>query len=78
MCLHISYFSLILVLKYNYQTQLILFLSFKIVRPKMVETTALGAALAAGFAIGIWSMHSVKSNCDTFIQTLSEEGKLNN
>jgi len=45
------------------------------VRPKMVETTALGAALAAGFAVGVWSMHSVKSNCDTFIQTLSEEGK---
>lgn len=41
----------------------------------MVETTALGAALAAGFAVGVWSMHSVKSNCDTFIQTLSEEGK---
>jgi len=45
------------------------------VRPKMVETTALGAALVAGFAVGIWSMHSVKSNCDTFIQTLSDEGK---
>jgi len=45
------------------------------VRPKMVETTALGAALAAGFAVGIWSMHSVQSNCDTFVQTLSEEGK---
>uniref|UniRef100_A0A2S2NA87 Probable glycerol kinase n=1 Tax=Schizaphis graminum TaxID=13262 RepID=A0A2S2NA87_SCHGA len=44
-----------------------------VVRPKMVETTALGAALAAGFAVGVWSMHSVKSNCDTFIQTLSEE-----
>lgn len=44
-----------------------------VVRPKMVETTALGAALAAGFAVGIWSMHSVQSNCDTFIQTLSEE-----
>lgn len=44
-----------------------------VVRPIMVETTALGAALAAGFAIGVWSMHSVKSNCDTFIQTLSEE-----
>lgn len=51
------------------------FFSFKIVRPKMVESTALGAALAAGFAVGIWSMNSVKSDNDTFIQTLSDEGK---
>lgn len=41
----------------------------------MVETTALGAALAAGFAVGVWSMHNVKSDCDTFIHTSSEEGK---
>lgn len=43
----------------------------------MVETTALGAALAAGFAVGVWSMHNVKSDCDTFIHTSSEEGKCN-
>lgn len=40
-----------------------------------METTALGAALAAGFAVGVWSMHNVKSDCDTFIHTSSVEGK---
>jgi len=45
------------------------------VRPKMLETSALGAALAAGFAVGIWSMNRVESYCDTFIHTLSEKGK---
>ncbi|XP_025415736.1 glycerol kinase isoform X2 [Sipha flava] len=41
-----------------------------VVRPKMVETTALGAALAAGFAVGVWRMHSVKSDCDTYVPTI--------
>jgi len=45
------------------------------VRPKMLETTALGAALAAGFAVGVWNINSVESNYDTFIYTLSKEGK---
>lgn len=40
----------------------------------MIETTALGAALAAGFAVGVWSMDNVKSNCDTFAPTTTEEG----
>jgi len=44
-----------------------------VVRPKVVETTALGAALAAGFAVGVWSMHSVKSDCDTFVPTMNRE-----
>lgn len=41
----------------------------------MVETTALGAALAAGFAVGVWRMHSVKSDCDTYVPTTSFEGE---
>lgn len=41
----------------------------------MLETTALGAALAAGFAVGLWNINSVESNYDTFIHTLSKEGK---
>lgn len=41
----------------------------------MVETTCLGAALSAGFAVGIWSMHNIKSDCDTFIPTVTEDGK---
>lgn len=41
----------------------------------MVETTALGAALAAGFAVGVWRMHSVKSDCDTYVPTTCYEGK---
>lgn len=45
-----------------------------IVRPKMIETTALGAALAAGFAVDIWSMHNAKSDYDTFTQTTTGEG----
>lgn len=44
------------------------------VRPKMIESTALGAALAAGFAINLWSMHSVKVDCNTFVPTITEEG----
>lgn len=41
----------------------------------MVETTALGAALSAGFAVGIWSMHSIKSDCDPFMPKVTEAGK---
>lgn len=41
----------------------------------MLETTALGAALAAGFAVGVWNINSVESNYDTFIHILSREGK---
>ncbi|XP_060856831.1 glycerol kinase-like [Metopolophium dirhodum] len=44
-----------------------------VVRPKMLETTALGAALAAGFAVGVWNINSVESNYDTFIHTISKE-----
>jgi len=45
------------------------------VRPKILETTALGAALAAGFAVGVWNINTVESNYDTFIHTVSKEGK---
>lgn len=41
----------------------------------MVEMTAFGAALAAGFAVKIWSMRTVKSACDTFAPTISQDGE---
>jgi len=41
----------------------------------MIESTALGAALAAGFAVNLWSMHGVKSDCNTFVPTITEEGE---
>ncbi|CAI6372928.1 unnamed protein product [Macrosiphum euphorbiae] len=44
-----------------------------VVRPKILETTALGAALAAGFAVGVWNINTVESNYDTFIHTVSKE-----
>ncbi|XP_050439480.1 glycerol kinase-like isoform X2 [Adelges cooleyi] len=47
-----------------------------VVRPQMVETTAMGAALAAGFAIGIWDMHNIKSVSDTFVSSLSKQEQL--
>lgn len=40
----------------------------------MFETTSLGAALAAGFAVGTWDMHSIKSDCDTISPSVTEEG----
>lgn len=41
----------------------------------MIELTALGAALAAGFAVNLWNMHSVKSDCNTFIPNITEQGE---
>lgn len=49
--------------------------NFFTVRPKMVESTSLGAALAAGFAVGVWNMQNVKSDFDTFKPTSSHEGE---
>lgn len=51
--------------------------SLPVVRSKMIESTALGAALAAGFAVNLWSMHGVKSDCDTFVPTITEEEQEN-
>lgn len=36
-----------------FQTQADL-ISIPVERPRMLETTALGAAIAAGFAVGVW------------------------
>lgn len=44
----------------------------------MIETTVLGAALAAGFAVGVWSMNCVKSITDTFIPTTTQDGRFKN
>lgn len=47
-----------------------------LVRPTMLETTALGAAIAAGNAksIEVWDLDSLQAvPNDTFIPTLSED-----
>lgn len=43
-----------------------------IVRPKMRETTALGAAIAAGFASGVWNNFEELSQVNTAGQTVFE------
>jgi Glycerol kinase len=47
------------------------------VRPQMVETTALGAAMAAGYAEGVkvWDLETVHSTFDTFTPSISDTGK---
>ncbi|GAB7360305.1 hypothetical protein MBLNU230_g8062t1 [Neophaeotheca triangularis] len=44
-----------------------------IVRPKMRETTALGAAIAAGFAEGVWSSFEELKEVNTAGQTVFEQ-----
>ena len=43
-----------------------------IVRPKMRETTALGAAIAAGFAVGVWKDFDELKEVNTAGQTTFE------
>lgn len=43
-----------------------------IVRPKMRETTALGAAIAAGFAVDVWKNFDELKEVNTFGQTVFE------
>ena len=43
-----------------------------IVRPKMRETTALGAAIAAGFAAGVWKSFDELKEVNTAGQTVFE------
>ena len=46
------------------------------VRPSMPETTALGAAMAAGHALGIWRLDAdgAKVTTDTFTASITEKG----
>jgi len=44
--------------------------SIPIVRPKMRETTALGAAIAAGFAVGVWKDFDELKEVNTKGQTV--------
>lgn len=46
--------------------------SIPIVRPKMRETTALGAAIAAGFAMGVWKNFEELKEVNTAGQTVFE------
>ena len=45
----------------------------------MTETTALGAAMAAGAAVGVWNLESDKDiptlSSDTFYAKITEDGK---
>ena len=43
-----------------------------IVRPGMLETTALGAAIAAGFAVGVWQDFAELKEVNTRGQTVFE------
>lgn len=43
-----------------------------VVRPKMSETTALGAAIAAGFATGVWKSFDELKEVNTAGQTIFE------
>ncbi|KAJ1726623.1 Glycerol kinase [Coemansia biformis] len=53
-------------------------LDIEVVRPEMLETTALGAALAAGLAVGVWKDESelrqiAQSNVTAFWSRISDE-----
>ena len=74
----ISYLCLILMslsLRYlNRNSYLCLFS----VRPSMPETTALGAAMAAGMAVGVWSVSSEDETTittDTFFPTIGASAR---
>lgn len=46
--------------------------SIPIIRPKMRETTALGAAIAAGFAVGVWKNFDELKEVNTAGETVFE------
>ena len=54
-------------------------LNTKVIRPKITETTALGAAYLAGLAVGYWeSMDEIKSQWQVdqvFEPTITEESR---
>jgi glycerol kinase len=52
-------------------------LGIPVVKPEMTETTAFGAALAAGKAIGLWDLKdssSIPYTFDKFYPSISNEG----
>lgn len=56
------------------------FISVLLVKPSMPETTALGAAMAAGAAegVGVWSLHPddfTAVTCERFEPQINPEGK---
>lgn len=42
-------------------------IGLKIVKPKMAETTALGAAMMAGYAVGVWDLERVEVPMETVL-----------
>ena len=51
-------------------------LGIQVVRPVMKESTALGAAVAAGFGIGAWDTELLKNRpCETFLPAITSESR---
>ena len=51
-------------------------LGISVVRPEMKQSTALGAAVAAGLAVGMWDIHVLKNrNSDTFKPSVTSEDR---
>jgi len=46
-------------------------LDMKLVRPVMLETTALGAAMVSGHTVGVWKLAEVADIADTFLPSLT-------
>lgn len=63
--------SLFISLTRGKQTQADL-IGIPVERPRMLETTALGAAIAAGFAIGVWQNFEELKNVNTAGTTIFE------
>jgi len=46
-------------------------LNMKLVRPVMLENTALGVAMVSGHTVGVWSLPGIADMSDTFVPSLS-------
>jgi glycerol kinase len=66
LCMQVSasLLSLHLYVTDTWQTQADI-IGIPVERPKMLETTALGAAIAAGFAVGVWESFDGLKNINT-------------
>ena len=57
-------------------------LGVPVVRPPVVETTALGAAYAAGLAVGVWKdleeIRGMRTAAETFRPAMPEEERVKN
>ena len=51
-------------------------MDIKLVRPNMLETTALGVAMVSGHTSGVWTMTGIASTVDTFLPSLNTMARL--